>query len=176
LETDLKRYPADFIATNLRKIFIVSTLKIDGRTFGGTNYATERWLYIDDGWLGDSGHSKAMGFHHEFSSILYRLYPDRFNDSAWLQNNPSGFEYAYRRSGSENIASGRTDVTGTPADYEKGFICEYGQLTFEDDINTYAQFLVAKFSMLNGIAASYPRVQGKTDMLLQFYFSIGYRQ
>ncbi len=55
-----------------------------------------------------------MGFHHEFSSILYKRNKGKFDEDAWRHVNMSDFEYAFEKSLEQNIQSGSIGLRGTP--------------------------------------------------------------
>ena len=175
LSIDLGKYDPDFIRANLDRIYIVDYLAFLGYEYGGTIHFELLWLYIHRLWLGDdSSWADASGFHHEFSSILMYTYPHVFSQTEWIALNPSDFQYWRDQSGWENIASGRIGLIGDEEDYSIGFLCEYGQLTFEEDINTYAQYLIAKPELLEEIMLQYPIVEQKALLLEGFYSQIGH--
>jgi len=175
LRIDLSHYDPDFLQRHLNRIYLVHQLSFNGQPYGGTNDHINRWLYLQHEWLGDTArHGRAMGLHHEFSSILLKLYPDQFNARGWQQTNPARFEYAFARSLETNIATGKTSRAGGAILCQKGFLSPYGTLTLEDDINTFAQYLIAKPLHLYQHMSNYPRVSRKANLLSDFYRKIGH--
>ena len=67
-------------------------------------------------------------------------------------------------------------LIGNPRLYSQGFICDYGQVTFEEDVNTYAQYLIAKPKKLDQLTAKYPLIKQKAELLKEFYKAIGFKQ
>ncbi len=174
LEIDLSKYSHGFLKKFCSGVFIVNSLKFDGQPYGGTNDSTNKWVYLILSTVGDEGHLDAVGFHHEFSSILYKRNKSIFPESAWRSANPSDFNYVFEMSSSRNIASRKTNTRGNSSTYSRGFICEYGELTLEDDINTFSQYLVGKPDKLAKISDEYSKIQRKTEILNQFFKAIGY--
>ncbi|MEM7475251.1 MAG: hypothetical protein AAF483_09685 [Planctomycetota bacterium] len=175
LKIDLAKYDPRYLRTHLEKVFLVDDLAFKKAKYGGTNDHLQKWLYLHHAWTGDDGsHAKAMGFHHEFSSIIYKTYKKDFDEDAWQKNNPEDFNYAFKESSDENLRSGRLGLLGSKELYQEGFVCEYGQLTLEDDINTFSQHLIAKPELLNAQANEYPRIKKKVKLLSDFFRSTGY--
>ena len=174
LETDLARYDPAFLGLHLTRLFVFRSLSFDGHSFGGTNDHRARWLYLHDAWLGDAGHDYAMGFHHELSSILLKRHPAWFPEQQWRAANGAGFHYAFSTSTKENIASGRTNMRTDRESSRAGFVSEYGQLSLEDDFNTYAQYWIAKPSKLGEIGRRHPQVAQKMELVAGFYRHVGF--
>ena len=175
LRLDLSNYDAAYVRKHLSKVFVLAGLSFNDADYGGTNDHIHKWLYIHAKWLGDDGsHKDAMGFHHEFSSILYKRNKGKFDEDAWRDVNVSDFEYAFEKSLEQNIRSGSIGLRGTPELYRAGFVCKYGQLTLEDDINTFAQQLLAKPGLLATRSADYIRLRKKSELLMAFLHETGY--
>jgi hypothetical protein len=175
LRHDLSHYDPGFLQQHLKRIFLVYALSFKGQPYGGTNDHRYKWLYLQHYWLGsDSVRKKTMGFHHELSSILLKTYITRFDEHAWRNANVPQFEYTFARSLETNIQTGRTSLTGNEALYRQGFLCPYGTLTLEDDINTFAQYLIGGTDLMSGKLDHYPRMVEKIKLLTTFYLKIGY--
>lgn len=175
LKIDLSHYDAKFLNDHLNKIFLIYRLSFEGLPYGGTNDHFNKWIYLQDYWLGDNAaHKHAMGFHHEFSSIVLKMNKNKFNIQNWKNANPPDFWYRFNRSTSANIKSGRTQLVGNKELYDSGFLCPYGTLTMEDDINTYAQYMLAKPAFLKEYMDKHPRILQKASMLNEFYRTVGH--
>ena len=175
LSMDLSRYPPGFLRRYVDSIAVLRSLEIDGSSYGGTYDVPARRVYIVAGWLGDDGsREEAMGFHHELSSLLMKSNPDVFDVDGWAALNPAGFEYRFARSGSANLSTGMTDLVGGPPTWSDGFLCDYGQLTVEDDINTFAQYLVAPKARWPALSTEYPPLAEKMALLSSWYRRIGF--
>lgn len=174
LERDLARYRPDFLKRHLRHVYVFRTLTIDGESFGGTNDPGQRAVYIAASWLGDEDRGpEAMGFHHELSSLLVHRYPEVLSTSEWRALNPDGFTYRFQASTSRNLSSGRLDLSGNERTYRRGFLCDYGTLTVEDDINTFAQYVIGKPRRLSGLESRFPRLAAKAAYLRRALDEIG---
>jgi len=175
LALDLSRYSPGFIKAHLREIVVLRSLELKGVSYGGTYLAAEKKLFILGGWLGDDGNSpEAMGFHHEFSSLLMHEYPDIFSARDWERLNPEGFRYRFAVSSAVNLRTGKPDLVGDAETWKQGFLCSYGELSLEDDINTFAQYLVAGKKRWPQLAHRYPRLAAKIALLKSWYTAIGY--
>lgn len=174
LKVDLEKYPPSFLANSLTRIYLVQELKFRNLFYGGTYEKTKKQLFLISRLIGDTGNDAELGaFHHELSSILMHIYKDQFPTKAWHEANPPAFKYEFKESTWRNLATNRTGTTGDSQCYSYGFLCHYGSLTFEDDVNTYAQYLLARSEELDEIGAKYPRVKQKANLLRQFYQQIG---
>ncbi len=177
LEIDLAHYDPHYLATHLSRVFIYDSLSFMSTPYGGTTDPGNKWLYIHAGWLGDTGeHEHAMGFHHELSSLILDLHQPQFSAEHWRAANPSTFTYSMEDASSEKLHSGRTGSTGDVSLYAAGFLCSYGQLALEEDVNTYAQYLIAKPDTLEQLAQRYPAVRRKARLLRDFYEQAGFAQ
>lgn len=175
LELDLSRYPAAFVARHVREIVVLRSLEIAGYDYGGTYDVGGRRIYLVAGWLGDDGsRAEAMGLHHEFSSLLMRQYPRVFSSRHWRELNPPGYRYRHAASSFANLSEDSLDLVGSPEMWTQGFLCGYGMLTLEDDINTFAQYLVARTGRWPALARDYPPLTAKMDLLTRWYCEIGF--
>jgi len=176
LEWDLSKYDPRWVRRSVERICLFDDLEYRSLGYSGTYDSNRRWLLLDVHWLGDTGrHADAVGLHHEFSSLLLKSLPDRFPTRAWKEVAPPSFRYTFEESSYRNLTTEKQRNIGDFDTYERGFICEYGELTFEDDVNTYAQYLMAKPYMLLEIAALHRRVLAKAMLLERFYDELGVR-
>ncbi len=166
LRSDLERLDKKALKDHVATIFIYSTLTFKDVRYGGTAFAARKWLYIHKSWLGYSG-AKAMGLHHEFSTLLLRH--NRFPVEQWMQLNPDGFVYRLEGDGVALLKKGNTDLTGSADTYEDGFVAGYGKMNFENDFNTFFQLLIANPAKLSDLERRYPRIRKKAELLRSFY-------
>jgi hypothetical protein len=145
LAIDLARYDLDFLTAHVARVYIYDSLRFMNTPYGGTTDAGNKWLYIHADWLGDTGvHGHAMGLHHELSSLVLNLHTAQFPDAAWRAAHDQHFGYVMEDAFYQKLLSGRTGTEGNPTLPGAGFLCDYGQLALEEDLNTYAQYLIAK--------------------------------
>lgn len=175
LALDLSRYPRDFLRAHLREVVILRSLELNGLDYGGTYDVATRRIFVDSDWLGDDGQSpEAMGLHHEFSSLLMHRHRDVFRTAEWAALNPEGFRYRFGTSSAANLRTDQLDLVGNRALWEQGFLCGYGQLTLEDDINTFAQYLLSGKKRWPDLSRRYPRLAQKMELLASWYAAIGF--
>lgn len=177
LTLDLARYPTDFVREHLKEIVILRSLELNGLPYGGTYDVGARRIYLDSDWLGDDGSKpEAMGLHHEFSSLLMHRHPKVFRTREWAALNSEGFRYRFGTSSAANLRTDQLDLKGNPEIWEQGFLCGYGRLTLEDDINTFAQYLVAGKKRWPDLEQKYPRLAVKMNLLRSWYREIGFAE
>ena len=174
LQIDLAKYKPDFIRENLRTIYVCRDLWFGGLEYGGTYDDKSKSIYVAAGHLGDNGVLRWLGgFHHEFSSILLKSYRAQLPEADWRKTNPADFEYAFSEPSGRNLTTGATSHIGDPNLYAKGFLCSYGTMAFEEDIDTYAQCFLARSETLDILAGKYPLIKRKKELLEKFYTAIG---
>lgn len=174
LAVDLARYPDRFVSAHLDGVVILRSLEIAGRDYGGTYDVATGMLFLDADWLGDDGdRAEAMGLHHEFSSLLLHRHAEVFDTRAWAALNPPGFSYRFAVSSAANLDSDQLDLVGDADTWSAGFLCAYGRLTVEDDINTFAQYLLAGYRGWPALAADYPPLVAKMRLLAGWYAELG---
>ena len=166
LRADLQRLDANVLKRHVSRIFIVGYLAFDDVHYCGTAFYPNKWLYIDKLWLDNTG-DKAMGFHHEFSSLLVAL--NRFPVKEWKALNPEGYVYPMQGETTALLTKGDTDLAGTPETYRDGFVAGYGRMDLENDINTYFQLLIANPAKLSDLEWQYPAIRRKAELLRGFY-------
>lgn len=165
LESALAKYPRELLAAHLECVHLLRSLQRPAQgewedaagTYGMKTVYTR--LYETAGPAGWSRFSEAV-FHHELSSILVGQHPEGFDVKAWRAANPPGFKYVHKMEGSPQLATNHL---------AEGFVCGYGMMNEENDINTYAMWLFTRSDWLLAQAARHPRVQRKVDLLIEFY-------
>jgi len=176
LALDLARYPPELVRAHLDTVYIYRTLRIDGHGYGGTYNRRRAAIYIAASWLGDRGDwPEAMGFHHELSSLLLRQVPGSLIE-AWRQANAPGFEYRFRDTATLALPADELALTGSPQTYEAGFLCNYGRLSLEEDLNTFFQYVMAKPQRLARLERRYHRVAAKAALARRMLGALGWRR
>src|SRR5205085_6021762 len=80
-------------------------------------------------------------FHHEFSSILFRNYIDKFDTLSWKEANAPDFNYNDPENGVGAIRDNRSSQALDTLFCKKGLLTEYAGSGIENDVNTFAQNL-----------------------------------
>jgi hypothetical protein len=166
LEKAFERYPAEIIGLYLEAIYFASKMKIDDFYYGGTYDQYRRIIYIVDNGRVDDMRALYV-FHHEFSSIL--LFANPFPISHWFRHNPDDFIYLNLRQDFDFEAFGKASSDGNEADYENGFMNDYGRTSFENDFNEYSAMIFTYPEKFKGIMDRYPRVRGKFLVWLKVF-------
>lgn len=160
----LGKYAPALVGANLKKVHVLARLEYSGVGTGGTNSRSA--VYV----VSNSKYSPARlegNFHAEFSSILFRNFPQHFDKTAWQQNNPPDF--TYRGSGVQAIRSKQASLQLGDALHGEGFLHEYGKASIEEDFNSYAGRLFTGDAGLWRAIDLYPRVKAKAGLVIAFY-------
>jgi hypothetical protein len=169
----MRKYPVAVIKKNLNTVYVLRSLNFYDVGFGATYF--EKKLYIANSGVsqGYSDRFIEQSFHHEFSSILFFAYADKFNKADWMACNPEGFEYKDEATG--GVQSLKDDLDGTwfSATYNKiGFIDQYSQSSMENDVNQLAQQLFCPDPGFWDVVKENPKLQCKVVKLINFYHAI----
>ncbi len=165
-----KKYPAQVLANNLDTIYVMGGLRYCGISAGGTNSTCDVYI-VNEGWREGFTDSWIEGaFHHEFSSILLRNYPQYLDKDAWKKANVGSFKYG--RDGVQAVKQNRTRTELDASLHAEGFLCEYGKAAFEEDVNSFAAQLFVGDSRFWSVVDKHPRIKDKTDLVVAFYHKI----
>ena len=168
LRKALSRYPKSVITKNLKRIVLLESISFYGLEYGAT-YSTDTIYLSSKGRdLGYTDRYLIDGFHHEFSSILFRNY--RFPSRRWEMCNPSHFSYT--GSGVDALRHGQTSLEGSEDLYWDGFLAGYSVSALEEDYNVYSGIAFSQPERLRQLIREYPRVREKFFVWLEFYRSI----
>lgn len=161
------RYKPEFLAKQLRRVYVVESMSFYGQGYGGTYLYRDIILTYSSRTAGYNPEFLRRSFHHEFSSVLLTNNPTRIRRSAWVAINEPDFKYL--GSGVEALRQGKTGLTLDPTLHPKGFLVEYGMAAFEEDVNTFAEWYMEKPEVIEKIAAEHPRIKAKLDLLKKLY-------
>jgi len=154
LERFLKCYKPRFLKQNLRKIFMVGVLSLDGVSVGGS-YSPYHKIIVLGAW-----HELTYFAHHEFSSLLMRVLP--LDRQAWYRYNGAPY-------------TNWTDFRKMKKNHrlrQLGFYYDYSQVSFEEDFNVLAGMALAKPHLTAEAIKPYSRLQGKLAIVKRFYKNI----
>jgi hypothetical protein len=171
----LDAYPPAFLKVQGPNILLTDKLTILGQLVGGTVQVQmhKGWVILASDYLFGSNDLKFMrrAFHHEFSSLLIEIAP--FPHAAWEAALPEGFTFPPRNN-QEVLKSLQNypSADEMPEIYARGFVDGYGRSSKNNDINTYAEFLLEKPDELAALAARYPAIAKKAAIISGFYQSL----
>ena len=154
LEEFLKCYKTNVLKRNLRKIFLVGKIYLGDAEISGT-YSFSNKVIVLAAWR-----ELVYFAHHEFSSILMRVY--RLDKNLWQKYNGASYTYW-------------TNYREMKKSHEKrqlGFYYDYSQVSFEEDFNVLAGMALAKPHLTAEAIKPYSRLQGKLAIVKRFYKNI----
>ena len=160
----LSKYPAVILQTHLQRVYVVGCLAYSGVPTGGTNSRNAVYL-ANSGRAADAALEGI--FHAEFSSILLRNLPQYLDLKRWQEINPPDFQYL--GSGVQAIKAQKASRRLDAALQEAGFLHAYAQASKEEDFNSIAARLLMDDEGLWRAVAQYPKVRGKTLLVMAFY-------
>ncbi|MEO8057195.1 MAG: hypothetical protein ABI671_02640 [Burkholderiales bacterium] len=164
VEGALSRYPAGFVGSVIKAIFIAGSIRIEGALAGGT-YGPAWILLAAPVDIGAASIELTcrIGVHHELSSFVY-LRGDTV--PRWLASEPSGWSFA--GSAARQLADDK--AAAPPAG--TGFLNAYGATSPENDFNVYAEKLMTEMGAVMQLAASVPLVARKVALVRHAYLAI----
>lgn len=170
LDKAFDKYPENVLKNDLDRVYVLKSLKFYGVSYGGTNSRNTVYL-ADDGSNPNYTSQFIEGvFHHEFSSILLRTYPDILDEETWQNVNPSRFIYG--NGGVIAILNGEASVDLDPKLFESGFLTRYSESAFEEDINVFAQNLFTGGHEFWVAVDTHKKIRKKASLLIGFYHQI----
>jgi hypothetical protein len=174
----LDAYPPAFLKAHGPNILLTNKLTLVGYTASGTvqTQKPKSWVILASNYLLYTMHdleSMRRTFHHEFSSILLDNAP--FPHADWEAALPEGFTFPPPPHTNEEVLKSlqwHATAAEMPPIYARGFVRGYGRSNEENDINTYAEFLLEKPDELAALAARYPAIAKKAALISGFYQSL----
>ncbi len=161
------KYPVRVIKQHLNAIHFAKDINQHGFRYSGSVDPYRRVIYlVDDGWKDDRQAMRT--FHHEFSSLLLNQKSLLLNP--WIEQNPKDFKYLVKKV--KHWDEIKITGQGTQPIYEKGFVTDYGQVSFENDFNEYSAMIFTYPDKFKQVMEKYPRVRGKFLVWLKFYKKI----
>lgn len=168
LEPAISKYPQKVLATHLIVVYLLSDLRYSGVSAAGTNSRDAVYMKIGDEKRGFTAAQIEGVFHTEFSSILLRNLKTQFDATAWEALNPPDFKYSVG-DGVGAIKKGKASTRIDESLMSQGFRTQYSQSSLENDFNGFAAALFTGESALWRSAKTYPAIQGKLKLTIDFY-------
>jgi hypothetical protein len=168
----LVKYPESVLKDNLHGVYVLKSIKFYDVGYGGTNSINEVYVTNNGESLGYTDNYVEQTFHHEFSSILFRNFPQYLDQKAWMSANPIDFNYNDPENGVGAIRKNESSQDLDTLFCSKGFLTQYATSGIENDINTVAQNLFRPSTGFWEIVERYPSVKQKTILLIGFYYKI----
>ncbi|MCS7078338.1 MAG: hypothetical protein NZ455_16620 [Bacteroidia bacterium] len=166
----MRKYPAAVLKKNLKRIYLVGYLSFYGVKFGGTNSNDCLYLCNEGSHRGYTDFYLEQIFHHEFSSILLRNYPQYFQKEEWIKYTKHEFQ-----EGATGVDAIKNGTNKTEFDEElchKGILYQYALSTLENDFNSYAENIFCPTKEFWKVVEQYPNVRQKLYLIIDFYHEI----
>ncbi len=166
------RYPAGFLAQNVRTVYVVRAMADDGAGYGGLTGEDGTSVLITDGDDdGVDGDWIETVFHHETAHVLMEDFHREFSRRAWRDATDPGFRYAHPKGdgGMAAILQGEDDATFTPTLNAQGPLNPYGASCFDEDWATYAQNVVDPSPEFRDLVRRYDYVARRAALVEDFY-------
>jgi hypothetical protein len=172
LETALKKYPAEVLERDLKRIYIFNKISYQGLPYGGTYDHTTGTVYLLDvpwapGFVEES-------FHHELSSVLLIKHPPKYFTGRWSVLSDYS-KFMYDNGGIDALKNGKASTRYDRKMMEKGFLNEYSQASPEEDFNCVSEGLFCGGKRFWSFVDEYPKVKEKVQMAIKFYGSLDKR-
>ena len=168
----VRKYPEEVLKENLRSVFWVRKMSFYNVGYGGTNSQNALYLSNDGVDLGFTNKYLEQTFHHEFSSILLRNYPQFLDTTLWKKANEPGFDYNDPEDGVGAIRNNASSQDLDTLLCKRGLLTQYAMSSLENDVNTFAQNLFCPDRGFWKIADNFPRIRAKVKLLIDFYGKI----
>ena len=173
IEHALSKYPDDF-DMQLEEVYVLERLEFYGIAFGASYVApSERNRLL----LTNNSYPDEMFvrlFHAEYSSVLLKLYPQFFNEGAWLAKLPHGLSYSEPETSDVALLQlGEALEQKSPELLVRGFLSHYATTNIENDFNSVVKHLFVPDSTFKlSDLRHYPLVQAKADLAIRFYSQV----
>lgn len=168
----IAKYPLAALSKHLKAVYFLRSMKFYDVGYGGTNSTDILYLTNNGSSLGYTNHYIEQTFHHEYSSILYRKFPRYLDEAGWKNANFPGFDYNDPENGVGAIRNNQSSQDLDTALCAKGFLTQYSMSGMENDLNTFAQNLFSPSKGFWELVDTYPRINKKAKLLIEFYYKI----
>ena len=166
----LKKYPEEVLKQNLVKIYVLKRIEFFGVGYGGTN--SNDIVYVTNNGISEGYTDEYLEktFHHEFSSILLRNYPDLFPEKKWKAINTA--DYKDESGGVEAIRSNAAGTDFSDELMKQGFLYQYAMTDLENDLNSFAENIFCQKEDYKSFVLKYLKIKQKQDLIIEFYQKI----
>lgn len=168
----LHRYPAAFVKMNLKKIYVVGSLRNYGVESGGLPTYERKALYLANAGFA-AGYTESWfvrSINHEFAHLLAGNHPNEFAATNWEHLNPKYFHYG--SGGADAIKNGNSNEVMTAAYLKQGFVSQYGTTAVEEDFATICEQLFTGDLVFRNMAAQNKGMRHKLQAVETFYHSL----
>lgn len=164
LERALALYPDELLKSDLKGVYALGGLRYKGVSAGGTRSSARVYLVKNPKY---EMARFERNFHAEFSSILFLKHAQHFDEKAWREALPEGFEY--QGSGVASIRDGSASLVPSEELNEIGFFHGYAQSSIEEDFNSFAANLFTGAAEFWAAVDRHPVMRKKAEIAMGFY-------
>ncbi len=171
LPSILDLYPEGVVPKYIDRIVFLGSLSFYNVDYAGTCLDNTLYLTSKGRNQGYSDDFLKELFHHEMSSPFFYKYD--FDIINWNAANPS--EFTYLKTDKEVLAAIQEkddDKRNELTLYKQGFLRNYAKSTFENDFNTYAQYIFVKPEKMRRLVNQYPKIKQKYLIIKSCYIKI----
>ena len=168
----LSKYPVSLLKQNLKRVYILYDITFYGVSFGGTNSLDTIYLTNRGTFKGYTDLYIEQLFHEEFSSILLRNYPDKFDGNIWGKFNAQNFKYNDSTAGVAALKNKKDAEDFDDFYIKNGLLNQYAQSSQENDFNSFAKNIFKSKTNFWNIVDENKRIRIKTTIIINFYHSL----
>jgi len=166
----LLKYPEEVLQKNIIRVYAFKYLEFYGTEYGGTSSSNAVYMTNDGIENGYSDDYVERVFHHEFSNILMRNYPEYLDKDAWYKLN--GPDFSYGTGGVDALLNNTSSSEFDSIYNNSGFLTQYSVSAFEEDFNTMCEYLFCPKYEIKEIIKNYESIRMKFDITIKFYEQI----
>lgn len=175
IKSILKKYPNSLLKKNLKRIYMLNSIKMFNTNYGGTANQ-DGYIYVTN--QGEQLNYTAANIermlHHEFLSVLLAYNEPTYNKQTgelanpnWNAINPKEFEYG--TGGVEEIQKGTSSEEFDSNLIKIGFLNQYSQSSMENDFSEIASNLFKSNDNFWRIVDTNALIRKKVDLAIKFY-------
>lgn len=166
----MEKYPATVLKKNLKQVYISKRIAFYGLVYGGTNSLDTVYLSNDGAAKGFTDFYLEGAFHHEFSSILLRNFPQYLDMKMWRAAQPPNFKY--RGDGTSSLREGTASTEYSEKYHKDGFLAQYATSSLEEDFNMTAEGIMSGNPKFWKAVDSHKLLKAKMQAVVAFYTNL----
>jgi hypothetical protein len=170
LQAALDQYPRLLLFGTLDEVHCVEELTLYGEEYSST--CSYDRIYISGDGSGEWEDTELQRvLHYELAAILYWHRSSRFDQTAWEQSLPRGFEYDEDLEPKTEMEEDRD--YRDPFWLSQGFLCLQSAWTIEEDLGDLAESILTGSCDFYAHVRRYPALRKKAELVAEFYRSMG---
>ena len=173
LVPELRKYPEDVIKQFLNRFYIVSEIEEEGIGIGGFSDGPNKMIFLSfkDSLTDYNLYMFKRSVHHEMGHLLYYHNHKKFKYWKWVLNSKGKYLDYSDDGGFEAIKQGKTSKVYDPTLFQLGYVCQYGQSHYLEDIATHCEILFLEPEVVKKYK-QYRRARNKLKAMMKYYKAI----